>query len=71
MENALTALAAARHVGVVAQTSVEGLALFKGVKRRLELLGQPQGVAGPESVVEAGQDSVGAAVVIDTDHDRA
>ena len=45
VENALTAMAAARHVGVTPDVAVQGLAAFKGVKRRLELLGSPGGVA--------------------------
>ncbi len=45
VENALTALAAARHVGVAPRLSAAALAAFRGVKRRLELLGNPGGVA--------------------------
>ena len=45
VENALTALAAARHVGVTPALSAAALAEFQGVKRRLELLGTPGGVA--------------------------
>jgi UDP-N-acetylmuramate: L-alanyl-gamma-D-glutamyl-meso-diaminopimelate ligase len=45
VENALTALAAASHVGVAPQQAVQALAEFRGVKRRLELLGQVSGVA--------------------------
>lgn len=37
--NALAALAAARHVGVPAQTGLAALENFKGVKRRMELRG--------------------------------
>jgi UDP-N-acetylmuramate: L-alanyl-gamma-D-glutamyl-meso-diaminopimelate ligase len=37
--NALAALAAARHVGITPPTSLEALAAFKGVKRRMELRG--------------------------------
>ncbi|WP_277602420.1 UDP-N-acetylmuramate:L-alanyl-gamma-D-glutamyl-meso-diaminopimelate ligase [Parahaliea mediterranea] len=44
IENALAAMAAARHVGVSPQVAVEALAGFRGVKRRLELLGSPRGV---------------------------
>jgi UDP-N-acetylmuramate: L-alanyl-gamma-D-glutamyl-meso-diaminopimelate ligase len=44
VENALTAMAAARHAGVAAELSAEALAQFKGVKRRLEVLGTPGGV---------------------------
>ena len=45
VENALTAIAAARHVGVTPAVSAQALAVFNGVKRRLELLGQPGDVA--------------------------
>lgn len=37
--NALAAMAAAQHVGVPAQSSIEALTYFKGVKRRLEIRG--------------------------------
>lgn len=37
--NALAAIAAAKHVGVMPQTSIQALSHFKGVKRRLELRG--------------------------------
>ena len=43
--NATAAIAAAHHVGVSLDISVKALASFKGVKRRLELLGKPAGVA--------------------------
>ena len=39
VENALAAMAAAHHVGVLPEASAEALSLFRGVKRRLELLG--------------------------------
>ena len=39
VENALTAMAAARHVGVPPQVAADALVEFGGVKRRLELLG--------------------------------
>ena len=45
VENALTAMAAARHVGVAAEVSAAALKEFQGVKRRLELLGTPNGVS--------------------------
>ena len=45
VENALSAMAAALHVGVPASVSAEALAVFKGVKRRLELLGTVAGVS--------------------------
>ena len=43
--NATAAIAAANHVGVSLDISVKALASFSGVKRRLELLGRPDGVA--------------------------
>ena len=45
VENALAAMAAAHHVGVTLPAAAEALACFKGVKRRLELLGTVNGVA--------------------------
>ncbi len=45
VENALTAVAASHHVGVTAETAAEALTQFRGVKRRLELLGTGNGVA--------------------------
>jgi UDP-N-acetylmuramate: L-alanyl-gamma-D-glutamyl-meso-diaminopimelate ligase len=42
--NALAAIAAARHVGVAPEKALEALATFKGVKRRLELRGEINGV---------------------------
>lgn len=39
MQNALAAIAAARHVGVPAELSVESLSRFKGIKRRMEVCG--------------------------------
>ena len=39
MQNALAAIAAARHVGVPAELSVESLKRFKGIKRRMEVRG--------------------------------
>lgn len=44
VENALTAMAAARHVGVTPEVAAAGLARFAGVKRRLELRGSPGGI---------------------------
>lgn len=38
VSNALNVIAAARHAGVLPEQSIEALADFKGVKRRLELL---------------------------------
>jgi UDP-N-acetylmuramate: L-alanyl-gamma-D-glutamyl-meso-diaminopimelate ligase len=43
--NALAAVAAARHAGVTVAHSLEALAAFRGVKRRLELRGAVRGVA--------------------------
>jgi UDP-N-acetylmuramate: L-alanyl-gamma-D-glutamyl-meso-diaminopimelate ligase len=45
VENALAALAAARHVGIAPAVSAAALARFQGVKRRLELLGAPGDVS--------------------------
>jgi len=45
VENALAALAAARHVGVAPAVAALALEEFQGVKRRLELLGSPGDVA--------------------------
>ncbi|TGD70921.1 UDP-N-acetylmuramate:L-alanyl-gamma-D-glutamyl-meso-diaminopimelate ligase [Mangrovimicrobium sediminis] len=43
--NALAAMAAARHVGVPVAVAAAALERFRGVKRRLELLGTVSGVA--------------------------
>jgi UDP-N-acetylmuramate: L-alanyl-gamma-D-glutamyl-meso-diaminopimelate ligase len=43
--NALAAIAAARHVGVRPDLACAALCQFDGVKRRMELLGEPRGVA--------------------------
>jgi len=40
MQNALAAIAAARHVGVPAELAIESLAAFKGIKRRMEVRGK-------------------------------
>lgn len=40
IENALHAMAAARHVGVLPELAAEALCAFKGVKRRMELVGK-------------------------------
>ncbi|MCW8844243.1 MAG: UDP-N-acetylmuramate:L-alanyl-gamma-D-glutamyl-meso-diaminopimelate ligase [Gammaproteobacteria bacterium] len=45
MSNSLAAMVAARHAGVELSTSALALAEFRGVRRRLELLGQPGGIA--------------------------
>ena len=42
--NALAAIAAARHVGVLPAASLQALATFKGVKRRMEVRGKVDGV---------------------------
>jgi UDP-N-acetylmuramate: L-alanyl-gamma-D-glutamyl-meso-diaminopimelate ligase len=44
-QNALAAIAAARHAGVPAKAAIESLARFKGVKRRMELRGSVDGIA--------------------------
>ena len=43
-ENALAAVAAARHVGVPPSQAIGSLARFKGIKRRLEVRGVQRGV---------------------------
>ena len=43
-QNALAALAAARHAGVPVAQAIEALARFEGVKRRMELRGSANGV---------------------------
>jgi UDP-N-acetylmuramate: L-alanyl-gamma-D-glutamyl-meso-diaminopimelate ligase len=42
--NALAALAAARHAGVPADTGLDAMSRFAGVKRRMELRGEANGV---------------------------
>ena len=44
-ENALAAIAAARHVGVTPAQAIASLARFEGIKRRLELRGVVDGVS--------------------------
>ena len=44
LNNALAAIAAARHVGVTPQVACAALGEFKGVKRRMELFGEAAGV---------------------------
>ena len=44
VSNALAAIAAARHVGVAIPQACEALALFQGIKRRMELFGEAKGV---------------------------
>lgn len=43
-ENALAAIAAARHAGVDVKISIEALSRFKNVKRRMELRGEVRGI---------------------------
>ena len=42
--NALAALAAARHVGILPKAAIESLARFEGVKRRMEIRGEIHGI---------------------------
>ncbi len=42
--NALAAISAARHAGVPLETSLDALRLFKGVKRRMEFIGEASNV---------------------------
>jgi len=44
-ENAMAAIGAARHAGVSVERAIAALNEFKGVKRRMELRGEVQGVA--------------------------
>lgn len=44
MSNALAAIAAARHVGVLPEQSIAALSCFEGVKRRMEQIGRVRGV---------------------------
>ena len=44
MENALVAIAAARHAGVTVEHAIEALASFKGIARRMQLRGDVRGV---------------------------
>lgn len=44
MENALAAIAAARHAGVPVAQAIEALKTFKGIARRMELRGEVAGV---------------------------
>jgi len=45
VDNALAAIAAARHAGVPVARAAEALAEFRGVKRRMELTGTAAGVS--------------------------
>ncbi|GMQ89045.1 MAG: UDP-N-acetylmuramate:L-alanyl-gamma-D-glutamyl-meso-diaminopimelate ligase [Gammaproteobacteria bacterium] len=44
MHNALSALAAARHVGVPVEQSIAALNTFEGIRRRLEVRGEVNGI---------------------------
>lgn len=44
IHNALSAIAAARHAGVAIETSCEALCTFEGVKRRMEVIYERQGL---------------------------
>lgn len=44
-QNALAAIAAARHVGIKPEQAIVALSQFSGVKRRLELRGKPREIA--------------------------
>lgn len=44
VENALAAVAAAKHAGVVPSAAIQALPLFKNVKRRLEIKGYVNGI---------------------------
>ena len=44
-DNALAAIAAARHAGVAPEVAVQALCEFKGMKRRLEYLGNVAGIS--------------------------
>jgi UDP-N-acetylmuramate: L-alanyl-gamma-D-glutamyl-meso-diaminopimelate ligase len=45
VDNALAAIAAARHAGVPVAQSIAALAVFKGVRRRMELTGTAAGIS--------------------------
>ena len=44
MENALGAIAAARHAGVTVESAIESLETFQGVARRMQLRGEVNGI---------------------------
>jgi UDP-N-acetylmuramate: L-alanyl-gamma-D-glutamyl-meso-diaminopimelate ligase len=44
MHNALSAIAAARHVGVPVEQSIAALSTFQGIRRRLEVRGEVNGI---------------------------
>jgi UDP-N-acetylmuramate: L-alanyl-gamma-D-glutamyl-meso-diaminopimelate ligase len=45
VDNALAAIAAARHAGVPVHHAIEALGTFRGVRRRMELTGTAQGIS--------------------------
>ena len=44
VDNALAAIAAARHAGVPVATAIEALGSFRGIRRRMELTGEAAGI---------------------------
>lgn len=44
VSNAMAAIAAARHIGIAPINAIQSLAKFEGVKRRMEVIGQIDGV---------------------------
>lgn len=42
--NALAAIAAAHHVGVIGEVAIEALCCFEGVKRRMDVIGSARGI---------------------------
>lgn len=44
IHNALAAIAAAHHINIPITKSLTALQAFKGIKRRLEIIGQPKGI---------------------------
>src|SRR5690606_1429591 len=44
VDNALAAMAAARHAGVPVARAIEALGSFRGVRRRMELAGEAAGI---------------------------
>jgi UDP-N-acetylmuramate: L-alanyl-gamma-D-glutamyl-meso-diaminopimelate ligase len=44
VSNAMAAIAAARHIGIAPVNAIQSLAKFEGVKRRMEVIGQIDGV---------------------------
>lgn len=74
VNNALAAIAAARHVGVQPQAAIAALAQFKNVKRRMELTGCVNGVSiyddfahhptAIDTTLQGLRDKVGSAKII-------